>query len=110
LIPGASGSGSCSASGGGGYQYTLDIAKGNGTSVVSTVGISGEPLVSELSGVTTVTNSDSAGRRTKTITSQVILQGSTGLAVGGTVTKTVVAGRLSWRQINNYQDLKNAAP
>lgn len=110
LVPGASGSGSCSASGGGGYQYTLDIARGNGTSVVSTVGISGEPLVSELSGVTTVTNSDSTGRRTKTITSQVILQGSTGLAVGGTVTKTVITGRLSWRQINNYQDLKNAAP
>ena len=111
LIPGSSGSsGSCSASGGGGNQYTLNIAKGNGTSVISTVGISGEPLVSELIGATTVTNSDSTGRRKKTITSQVIQQGSTGLAVGGTVTRTVITGRLSWRQINNYQDLKNAAP
>lgn len=111
LIPGASGSsGSCSASGGGGYQYTLDIARGNGASVISTVGISGEPLVSELTNATTVTNSDSTGRRSKIITSQVILQGSTGLAVGGTVTRIVTTGRLSWRQINNYQDLKNAVP
>jgi hypothetical protein len=26
----------------------------------------------------------------------------------GQQTRTVVSGRLTWRQINNYQDLKNA--
>jgi type IV pilus assembly protein PilY1 len=112
LIPGASGSsgGSCAAAGGGGYQYTVNIASGNGTLTNSTVGIMGEPLVGNLSNATSYTISDSTGRRTKTTTSQIIQQGSGGLATGGTTTSTITAGRLSWRQINNYQDLKNATP
>ncbi|MDO8262125.1 MAG: PilC/PilY family type IV pilus protein [Gallionella sp.] len=106
LIPGASSSsGSCSAAGGGGNQYTVKIATGNGNAISSTVGLLGEPLVAEVTGATTSTISDSTGRRTKTITSQTIQQGSSGLSTGSTVTTTVVAGRLSWRQINNYQDL-----
>jgi len=108
LIPGASSTGTCAASGGGGNQYTLDIVSGNGSFVNSTVGIMGEPLLSELTGATTSTVSDSTGKRIKTITTQVIQQGSSGLATGGTVVTTIAAGRLSWRQINNYQDLKNA--
>jgi type IV pilus assembly protein PilY1 len=108
LIPGDSGSGSCSASGGGGNQYTVDIATGNGNSVSSNVGILGEPLVSQISGATTYTPTDSTGRRIKTITSQIFQQGSSGVSIGRTTTLSVVAGRLSWRQINNYQDLKNA--
>lgn len=111
LIPGASGSsGSCAAAGGGGFQYTVNIASGNGTLTNSTVGIMGEPLVGNLSNATSYTISDSTGRRTKTTTSQIIQQGSGGLATGGTTTTTITAGRLSWRQINNYQDLKNAIP
>ena len=108
LIPGASSTGTCAATGGGGNQYTVDIVTGNGTVVSSTVGIMGEPLLSELTGATTSTVSDSTGKRIKTITTQVIQQGSSGISTGGTVTTTVTAGRLSWRQINNYQDLKNA--
>jgi len=42
----------------------------------------------------------------------VVKQGSGGIDTatgsGDKTTKTIVAGRLSWRQINNYQDLKNA--
>lgn len=108
LIPGATGSSSCAAAGGGGNQYTVDIASGNGNAVGSGVGILGEPLVSEISGATTYTPTDSTGRRTKTVTSQIFQQGSSGVSVGRTSTITLVAGRLSWRQINNYQDLKNA--
>jgi type IV pilus assembly protein PilY1 len=100
--------GSCSAGIGGGNQYTINIAGGNGSSTSSTVGIMGEPLVSELTGAVSYTVSDSTGRRTKTITSQVIQQGSSGLATGGTTTTSFLTGRLSWRQINNFQDLKNA--
>lgn len=107
LIPGGSGNSSCDASGGGGNQYTMDIATGNGTFVSSSVGILGEPLVSEISGATAYTPTDSTGRRTKTIKSQIFQQGSSGVSVGRTTSMSVVAGRLSWRQINNYQDLKN---
>lgn len=97
---------SCSAADGGGNVYTVNIASGNGTGIRSTVGILGEPLVAEITGATTLTATDSTGRRVKTTTSQVLQQGSIGIGVGTTVTTTSIAGRLSWRQINNYQDLK----
>lgn len=110
LIPGFTSTAACTASGGGGNQYTIDILGGNGTSVGSSVGILGEPLVAEISSATSYTPSDSTGRRTKTITSQIFQQGSDGVAVGLTKTRTVITGRLTWRQINNYQDLKNSTP
>ena len=97
---------SCGAAAGGGNIYTVNIASGNGTAVKSTVGILGEPLVAEISGATRSLPTDSTGRRTKFTTSQVIQQGSTGIGVGTTVTTQTTTGRLSWRQINNYQDLK----
>jgi type IV pilus assembly protein PilY1 len=107
LIPGASTtSGTCSAAGGSGNQYSVNIASGNGTFSKSSVGIMGEPLVAEVTNATSYTISDSTGRKWKTTTSQVIQQGAGGLATGGTVSTTVAAGRLSWRQIHNYQDLK----
>ena len=97
---------SCSAADGGGNVYTVNIASGNGTGVRSTVGILGEPLVAEITGATTTTSTDSTGRRVKTTTSQILQQGSIGIGVGTTVTTQTIVGRLSWRQINNYQDLK----
>jgi type IV pilus assembly protein PilY1 len=116
LIPSTSSTNACSASGGGGNQYTIDIQTGNGTSIGSSVGILGEPLVAEISSATTYTASDSTGRRIKTITSQVFQQGANGVAAGSggsntnTLQRTVITGRITWRQINNYQDLKNATP
>jgi type IV pilus assembly protein PilY1 len=113
LIPSSTSSNACAAAGGGGNQYTVDILTGNGTSVGSSVGILGEPLVAEITPATSYTASDSTGRRTKTVIAQVFQQGSNGVAAGsgggnpGTVSKTVTVGRLTWRQINNYQDLKN---
>jgi type IV pilus assembly protein PilY1 len=116
LIPSTESTNACSASGGGGNQYTIDIQTGNGTSIRSSVGILGEPLVAEISSATIYTASDSTGRRIKTITSQVFQQGANGVAAGSggsntnTLTRTVITGRITWRQINNYQDLKNATP
>jgi type IV pilus assembly protein PilY1 len=113
LIPGATAAaGSCSAAPGGGKVYEVIIAGGNGSSASSRVGIQGEPLAVELADATTYTATDSTGRRTKTTVHQIIQQGSLGLSSGGSgssVTTTSIVGRLSWRQINNYQDLK-AAP
>ncbi|MDO8261674.1 MAG: PilC/PilY family type IV pilus protein [Gallionella sp.] len=109
LIPGvASTSGSCSAAAGGGNLYEVNFASGNGNSTASTVGLLGEPLVMEIPGATTGTPTDNTGRRLKTVTSRVMPLGSTGVSAGATTTKTVIVGRLSWRQINNFQDLKNA--
>ena len=113
LYPGVASTSACSNTLGGGNVYTLNISSGNGTYRVSDVGILGEPLLVDLAGATTITPSDSTGRRTKTITKVVIQQGSSGLSAGSngtnyTQTSTVVTGRMTWRQINNYQDLKNA--
>ncbi|RYF40169.1 MAG: pilus assembly protein PilY, partial [Comamonadaceae bacterium] len=76
LIPGASGdAAACGVSGGSGNEYRVNVDTGNGTRRVSTVGIFGQPLVVELESATSYTISDSTGRRTKTVTSQVINQG-----------------------------------
>lgn len=100
--------GDCSAPAGSGSQYVLDVSSGAGTSSKSFVELLGEPLVFELSDTTAYSSSDNTGRRIKTVTGKIIQQGSSGLKPGDPITKTVVTGRLSWRQINNYQDLKNA--
>jgi type IV pilus assembly protein PilY1 len=106
LIPGGASTASCSVSTGGGNQYTVNILTGSGTSVSSSVGILGEPLVASIVEATTETTSDSTGRRIRTVTKQVLQQGSTGLSVGRTTTNSFAVGRLSWRQIHNYRDLK----
>lgn len=107
LIPGTSSASTCAAGGGGGNQYTVDIASGNGTFGSSAVGLLGEPMLIEIPGATSYTSFDSTGKRQKTVTYKVIQQGSGGISTGSTVTVTTASGRLSWRQINNYQDLKN---
>jgi type IV pilus assembly protein PilY1 len=95
--------------------YALGIAGGSGSSASngsgtlesSNVGLISQPYVVE-SKDASVTTSDSAGRRTKTITKKAVVVGSTGIQVSGTTqTDTITLGRLSWRQINNYQELKN---
>jgi type IV pilus assembly protein PilY1 len=98
---------------GSGYQYFVNLATGNGSRSVSQVGLLGEPFVLEMgSGSTTPLDSLRQGK--KTTTGQIILQGSEGLKVvagdgsGGNFNVTTIVGRLSWRQISNYFDLKNA--
>ena len=109
LIPAATGAtGSCSAAGGSGNEYIVNVDTGNGTVRASTVGLLGEPLILDVGSATTYTTSTTTGRRIKTIVKQVIQQGSSGVSASTTSTSTIAAGRLSWRQINNYQDLKNA--
>ena len=109
LIPGASAAaGTCAASGGSGNEYAINL-DGNGTYRVSTVGILGKPLLLKWDNAG-YTNSDSTGKRTKTVKAEVIQEGSGGLSTGGdngTQVQTFTVGRLNWRQINNYLDLKN---
>ena len=111
LIPASSGAvGSCTAAGGSGNAYELNIDSGNGSFAVSTVGLLGETLLADLSVAARYDNSTSTGRRIKTIVTQKFSTGSTAIAPTGTRTQQIVTGRLSWRQINNYLDLKNATP
>jgi type IV pilus assembly protein PilY1 len=98
--------GSCGE--GGGRLYVVDPLNGNGTTEESQVGVLAPPLVINL-GSTIVTASDTTGQRTATETIGVITQGSKGLKPS-TLTSTYgfQIGRLTWRQINNFQANKNA--
>jgi len=109
IIPGTLQAG-CVLAGEGGTEYHVDIDTGSGANSIykpSTVGLLGTPIILDVNPATTFTTSDTTGRRTRTTTSIVVLSGSTGIATSLTNLITVIAGRLSWRQINNYQDLKN---
>lgn len=110
LIPASAGAaGSCSAQGGSGKSYTVQVTTGSGSALDSSVGLLGESMVIDIDSAITYTNTDPTGRRSKTTVKQILQQGSSGVTTTNTTTVTEALGRLSWRQINNYQDLKNAA-
>jgi len=92
-----------------GKLYIIDIKSGDGGSEVSPVGILGEPFLTQV-GSSTLDISDTTGRRRETTRYQPILQGSSGLAAPSGLGLTIesYAGRLSWREITNYQELRNA--
>ena len=100
--------GSCGE--GGGNFYAVNALTGKGVSELSQVGILAAPLVLEI-GTTALTNSDTTGQRTATRKISVITQGSKGLKTaatgGGGLSYSQQVGRLSWRQMNNYQENKN---
>lgn len=109
LIPAAvAAAGSC-ASGGSGNVYDISADTGSGTYTSSTVGLFGESLIFNIASADTLTTSNSTGRRSKTAKILALDVGSSGVSASGSLKEvTTVAGRLSWRQIHNYQDLKNA--
>jgi type IV pilus assembly protein PilY1 len=106
LIPAAPGStGGCTAAGGSGRTYTLNLDSGSGTYETSEVGLMGELLILEVK--TDITKSRTTGRRIKTTTYDTVATGSNAPKKAERKVVEVAQGRLSWRQINNYQDLKN---
>ena len=94
----------------GGEASSLNALTGNGVSEQSQVGILAAPLILEI-GTTGLTKSDTSGQRTANRKIAVITQGSKGLKVaatgGGGLNYSQQVGRLSWRQMNNYQENKN---
>ncbi len=98
---------------GSGRVYFADLGSGAGSYTKSTVGIQGAPLILKM-GADTVTDSRSDGRATRTVRYQIIFQGSGGLQVattadGGQLSKTddTPVQQRSWRQIFNYDEIKN---
>jgi type IV pilus assembly protein PilY1 len=94
---------------GSGYLYTASATTGDGSGQVSTVGILGQPLVTQVGNATYTLNS-TTGENQKTTTSSTTYIGAGGLAVSGSPqpTTTSYAGRLSWREVTNYQCMKNS--
>ena len=93
---------------GSGKLYLVDALTGDGGSETSTVGMLGEPFLTQV-GDSTKTTSDTTGKRQESARWQVILQGSSGIAAPTGLGRDIVSyfGRLSWREIFNYQELRN---
>ena len=90
-----------------GNLYVIDTLSGNGSATVSDVGILGEPFLTRV-GYSTLYVSDPTGSRKETTRYQIIKQGSGGLGTQASQTINTTVGRLSWREISNYQDVRNA--
>ncbi|MCW8166979.1 pilus assembly protein PilY [Verminephrobacter aporrectodeae subsp. tuberculatae] len=104
---GAASTASCSAGSGGGNQYFLNIGKGAGSYVPSNLGLLGPPVLQSSDSDVTVTDSDSTGRRIRTTTLHRFTQMQGGIDTSAPSVKlTEVIGRLSWREIFNYQETK----
>lgn len=89
--------------------YDLNIQNGGGKYKVSQIGILGPSLFLLNEEKTTLGDIDSTGRAKRTITQERISVGSTGHAVDQTPTITEMVGRLSWRQIYNYKEIKHGS-
>ena len=90
------------------YSYSANLATGSGSVSSASNGALGSPLVFITKLVES--GSNSTGSRTATTTAKIGAPSTneTSPTGGGqTVTATNPTGRLSWRQINNYQELKN---
>ena len=106
LIPASAGAaGSCTASGVSGNSYELNIDSGDGLFERSSVGLLGQTLLVKVSEINET--SDSTGKGLKTTKYQKIRIGSEGAIISpDKFSDSVVNRRLTWRQINNYQDLR----
>jgi type IV pilus assembly protein PilY1 len=95
-------------SNGNGNLYVVDLRSGDGTTTVSTVGILGEPFLVQV-GASTLRASDTTGRRREQTRYQIVLQGSAGSAAPPSLSFDDITwpGRLGWREITNYQELRN---
>lgn len=93
---------------GSGRSYALDLYNASGTHMSSDVGILGEPFVIAV-GTDSLTKSNSVDQAVRTTTGRIVLQGSGALKNSAGTTAVATVFRMSWRQINNYQEIK-AAP
>ena len=111
IVPGSAGTaGSCGSNPGSGNQYVVNLIKCPTCGYTpSTVGLLGPALYVTAKEAETAT--DSTGRRVRTSTKQSITIGQQGISGNGPGNAKgeikQFVGRLSWRQINNYQEMKN---
>lgn len=106
LIPSAaSAPGICPVQGGASNSYEFDYFTAKGTVRVSSVGLAGQPLL--LVDSNELSKADSTGRRLRKIRPYTVNSGTKGSTIEELVPSYLPVGRLSWRQINNYLELRN---
>ena len=106
IMPPAASNSACS--GGSSYTYMAGLATGLGSVSTLVNGAQGSPLILRVNNQ--VSSSDSTGQRTQSETIAMMAPSSVGdgqLVQNGSLNNKSLVGRLSWRQINNYRDLKS---
>lgn len=107
LLPNAVGtSGICGVGGGEGKLYSVDLLAGVGQRRIVTVGIPGQPIILFDDEATTTGKADSTGRSLRSRGVVTLLPGSKSMETASKSREILAVGRLSWRQINNYLELK----
>ena len=103
----ANNTGVCGTGGGTSQLYTFDMVSGKGLRKASTVGLLSQPLV--FFDTPEETKADSTGRRLRISPVFSGQFGSEGTGTEKVDTVIVPFGRLSWRRIDNFQQLKSSA-
>jgi type IV pilus assembly protein PilY1 len=98
----------CSADEATSNVFDINIRTGGGRYRTSQIGILGPSLFLENEEKTQTSAVDSTGRAQRTIVREEIASGTAGHAVRST-SSTEVVGRLSWRQLYNYKELKHSS-
>jgi type IV pilus assembly protein PilY1 len=91
-----------------GNFYQVDVVSGTGRYVLSAVGMPGPADPTENAATVKISKADSTGRRIKTVTTTAVSSASAGTSTGTPTEQKIPTGRLSWRQIMNYQELHRA--
>ncbi|MDR0273912.1 MAG: pilus assembly protein PilY [Burkholderiaceae bacterium] len=97
----------CAPGGGSGTSYYVDFMTGTGLIQNSRVGIMGAPMIAFNDAQTVTSAPDSTARALRTRPTVLIQQGAQGIGARQIAAESFPVGRLSWRQINNYLELKN---
>ncbi len=87
----------------------MDVTAGNGSTADSQVGLLSAFVVIEDTASSTVTNYDNSGQAVRTIMKRSLQSGSSGVSEGKSSQVQEVVGRLSWRQIYDYRELRKKA-
>ncbi|WP_280192410.1 pilus assembly protein [Delftia sp. PS-11] len=109
LIPGTAGTtaGTCNNGNGSGNAYVMNVATGATNYTVSSSGVLGPAMSIVKTEEVQTSTSDSTGRRIRTTPVRSVIFSTDGPRLGQTTNVSQAVGRLSWRQIFDYQDRKN---
>lgn len=98
----------CAADSASSNVYDINIRTGGGRYRVSQIGILGPSLFLENEEKTSADDFDSTGRARRTVVREQIMTGTKNTEVRSSSVVEII-GRLSWRQIYNYKELKNSS-
>ncbi|RYX91007.1 MAG: pilus assembly protein PilY [Comamonadaceae bacterium] len=108
LVPAVGTAPNCAEPSGSARTYRAEYRTGNGDVEVSRFGAPAGLVLIDLPLAMSKSAVGGTGRRTRVTPYTTWSSGSSGAGAGKILAPETFAGRLSWRQVSNYRDLKNA--